>query len=381
MATKSAHAASNADQAVTGSTRQHIISRFTKALRHAENLVQLLDEQPSDSLVANSKLESQAYRATLAGALNFEKRHWQACLKSYAAARLVYAALDLTTKSDVFKEVVSNIIDPSIRYAAYKCNLPRTRAVRDVALEALAPIDSVLKEEVLAIDQEAFHTTTELRQKQHTRDTLQQDIPSTITWRSRTLKLEDAAIAQAIATAITRERRLESSFKEAAGEMEAQDVINRFEEVIAARQEAVDVTKTTIEELQASNVEPSDPKMQSLQVTMTALSFSLVEWQIGRNRVLCGPQDGIVSESQAPKVQKKRHQGNTKEILREESANKKIARVRQRILHYDSTLQSLDSVKELKGVAGDAEFLKSIEAAIRYYLSLKYESTACLCIS
>ncbi|KAL9114536.1 MAG: hypothetical protein Q9227_001617 [Pyrenula ochraceoflavens] len=317
------------------------------------------------------KLEALAYRSMLSGALNFEKGQWEACLEEYSTSRLIYSALDTSQRGDVYKELVSTVVDPNIRYAAYKCNLSRSKAVQDIVLEALAPVDAELKANVESIDPEACKTTAEIRAIHRSKEPSRQDIPSTITWSSRTLSLDDASIANAVAGAVLQEEKLESMFKENGVETGIPGLISAYEEVIVARQEAVDATKTVIEELFTAEVETSDPRMQSLQAILTALSFALIEWQVGRNRILCGPTDGMDLSPQVPKTSKNQHKSGASQVLKQESSNKKNARIRQRVLKYDSTLQSIDSIEELKGVAGDAEFLNQIKGARVYYTSLK----------
>jgi signal recognition particle subunit SRP68 len=144
MAMKAAHAEDNADQSITGSTRQHIISRLHKAVRSADEVVELLADQASGATDIDS-LEAKAYAFALAGAEEFEKQaegtkgsdasaqRWILCLNNYSAARVIYSALFKATKKDLFKEVLAGTTDPSIRYAAYQHRIPRTVGVPAVA--------------------------------------------------------------------------------------------------------------------------------------------------------------------------------------------------------------------------------------------------------
>lgn len=107
--------------------------------------------------------------------------------------------------------------------------------------------------------------------------------------------------------------------------------------------------------------------MQALQVTRTAVNYALVGWRVGRNRVLCGEQDGLLFDSEQTKAPRGRRQAS-----RQEGTGKKLARLREKVALYDSTLQSLDFVEELPGVAGDSEFVQELEAKRNYFRALRY---------
>ena len=73
MAMKALHSEDNADKNITGSTRQHIISRLHKAVQSAKQLVQLLSD-PASGAAETDVLEARAYAYALAGAQEFEKQ-------------------------------------------------------------------------------------------------------------------------------------------------------------------------------------------------------------------------------------------------------------------------------------------------------------------
>jgi signal recognition particle subunit SRP68 len=53
---------------------------------------------------------------------------------------------------------------------------------------------------------------------------------------------------------------------------------------------------------------------------------------------------------------------------------KKLNKLRERVVLYDSTLQSLDFILELPGVAADSAFVKDLEAKRHYFRALRYGS-------
>jgi signal recognition particle subunit SRP68 len=116
--------------------------------------------------------------------------------------------------------------------------------------------------------------------------------------------------------------------------------------------------------LLGEGVSQSDKRMQNLQVAWTAVNYTLIGWRIGRNRVLIGPKDGA-GELEVRVAHKQK-----------ESISKSLGGFRERVALYDATLQSLDSIKELPGVAADAQFLKELSAKRTYFHSLKLLSLA-----
>lgn len=368
---KSTHTADSANQPLTGSTKRQVISRLRKATIYADTLVQVLKELSSRDSHRAQVLEAQAYSSMLSGNLLFEKAKWRACIRCFSASRVIYAVLTNYPKNDTFKELLSSTIDPSLRYAAYQCDLPRTKAVSELAVETISEEDCQLKSEIESVDPNAFQTMNKKEHRQEKDAAESEPTPSSIAWRSRIVKIEDASIAQILAVALAKEQRLITQYQDQSPEMDQTLLINLYEEVITARQESVDVTKTAIEELAAEGVEVGDPRVQSLQITKTAVSFALIEWQVGRNRVLCGPGDGVVSEFHSGKQVRSRKGSTEAQKQKVESSGKRLSRLRQLLLQYDSSLQSLENVKALPGIAGDKVFVTDLDSARNYYQALK----------
>ena len=141
-------------------------------------------------------LEAQAYCASLLGAAAFEKTLWDQALKQYSKAHVIYSVLGKTSKVDVFREFQSSTVDPSIRYAAYRCQMPRTIGIPTIARQRFPRSEEDLVANLETLDQEALNqkaTTT-------TDESLSRpsNLPKTITWRSRTVDLHDASIAIAL---------------------------------------------------------------------------------------------------------------------------------------------------------------------------------------
>lgn len=167
MLMKAAHSEDNADKNITGSTRQHILSRLHKALQYAEDVVGLLSDQAASGATDTDVLEAKAYAYSLAGAGAFEKQaegvqgrdateRWKPCLTNYSAARVIYNSLLKATKKELFKEVLAGTIDPSIRYAAYQHRIPRTVGVPAVSQKFFPRDDTELLRAVEGLDAAAL---------------------------------------------------------------------------------------------------------------------------------------------------------------------------------------------------------------------------------
>jgi signal recognition particle subunit SRP68 len=168
MAMKASHSEDNADKNITGSTRQHIVSRLHKAVQTAKQIIDLLSDTASSGAKDTDVLEAKAYRYALAGAEEFEKQaegikskdaspqRWNTCLANFSAARIIYSSLLKATKKDLFKEVLAGTTDPSIRYAAYQSRIPRTVGVPAIARKFFPKDDAELVKAVQQLDPAAL---------------------------------------------------------------------------------------------------------------------------------------------------------------------------------------------------------------------------------
>lgn len=370
MHMKSQHAADSSTNGITGSTRRHIGSRLHKASIYAGELVNRLKEKDVSGASSQDIQEARAYYVSMRGSIEFEKQNWEKCLREYSEARLIYAVLaksGRSKKDDLFRDLTSTTIEPSIRYAAYQLKLPRTISI-DKIVARFVPRNSEYLDEILK-----SHPDPALDEgKKKGPGEISQDIPSTITWRSRTVNLEDAATAQALAAVSGAEIKL-SSFLSSDPNLDSRAQAAAYDEVLIPSQDAVDATKTAIDELTSDGVPQGDRRMQALQITRTAVNYALVGWRIGRNRILCGDQDGAILEARALRKPKKPRKDGKERKAQEESRGQKLTRLRERVVLYDATLQSLDSVKELPGVAADQAFLTELDVKRAYFGALRYE--------
>ncbi|KIW62409.1 hypothetical protein PV04_10587 [Phialophora macrospora] len=369
MAMKSAQSAENTQKPMPGSTKRQISSRLRRGISHADNLVNILQDRSTTGAKALDDLEARAYLFMLKGSLDFEKGRWRACIQNYSVSHVVYATLARSSKVDAYKDLLSGIVEPSIRYAAYQLKMPRTKALNEIVVESFPQSETSVRQDVEQIDPQAFSAAAEAVPTKSG----PKEIPSALSWRNRKVKLEDANISQALGLSKEKEEDLASSFKSFQdGSLSAKDFATAYEEVITARQDAADATKTAIDELVAEGVDTGDARMQSLQITRTAVNYAVIEWRIGRNRVLCGAaDDGLAFENEKPKQPLKPRKDGKPRAPKEESTGRKMSRLRERVALYDSILQSLDAVKELPGVIADTFFVDELDAKRSYFRALK----------
>lgn len=366
MAMKASHTADT--KGMTGKTRSHIVSRLEKGAKVAETLVEALSQQSVSGASATDLLEAHAYAALLRGSAEFEKQSWHECLKSYSVARIVYSALTTSVKGDIFKDLLTETIDPSIRYAAYQAKIPRTQPVPAIARKAFQHVDSEVVGQIKEQYPEVLNDQVQGPQAGA------EGVPSTISWRGREVNIEDAAIAVAWGSVADAKAHLSEKLA-SADALLPKDMAGAYDDILAASQDAVDATKTAIDELKSEGVPQSDSRMQSLQITRTAVNFEMISWRIGRNRVLAGKDDGAHLEfGQPPKAKK----GDTAapppptQEKQDEAPGRQIAKLKEKVVLYDGTLQSLDAVAELPGVANDQDLSSRLEATKQYFTALKY---------
>ncbi|OBR08986.1 Signal recognition particle subunit SRP68 [Colletotrichum higginsianum IMI 349063] len=362
MAIKSSHASDA--KGVTGKTRSHIVSRLEKAAKTAEQLVELLLQSAAGATL-NDKLESRAYSAQIRGAAQFENQHWEPSLKSYAVARVVYSAMATSTKGDIFKDLLSDTIDPSIRYAAYQLKTPRTIPIPAIARRAFPQSDTALVQQINELDPNLL--------KQAQVETAKQGegvekAPKTLTWRSREVKIEDAAISLAWGRVEEAKSKLSERWPSLVN-AEPRDVAAAYDDILEATQDAADATKEAIDELRSEGVSQSDSRMQSLQITRTAVNYEMISWRIGRNRVLTGSDDGLVENYNSSRKKPAKEESGKKP--KEEKPGRKVAKLKELVALYEGTLQSLEAARELPGVANDEALAKQLASTAEYFQALK----------
>ena len=361
MAMKTARVEDSANQAITGSTKRQIISRLNKASIYSGKLLALLESQETNiENTRQSLLEVQAYHAYLRGCLYFEKGSWEECLKSFAVARVIYEALAGRTKKDMFKDLLSSTIDPSIRYAAYQFRLPRTKPISEVAIDYFPQDKQEIRDFITEIQPEAFDAQNKVSADGQVSS---QAAVSSITWGTRKVRIEDAAVSEALVAAGSAEAQLPTSF----ANVDQNQLMAIYDEIINARQEVVDTTKTAIDELLREGVDQSDQRLQGLQVTRTAVNYALIEWRVGRDRILCGKDDGVGADSRQGQ-QPQRRGTRSKRNMRTGSI---LASFRKVVALYDTILQSLSTVRDLPGVAGDTNLVSELKGKDAYFRALK----------
>jgi signal recognition particle subunit SRP68 len=151
----------------------------------------------------------------------------------------------------------------------------------------------------------------------------------------------------------------------------SKDRANAYDEILIASQDAVDATRRAIEELEKEGVDEGDARMQDLRVTNLAVNYDLISWRVGRNRVLIGADDGLTFPPNPPQKPRRPRKDGKEWTEREEPTGRKLARLRERIALYDAILQSIDSVKELRGAVRDTGFVSELDGQRAYFQALK----------
>jgi signal recognition particle subunit SRP68 len=178
----------------------------------------------------------------------------------------------------------------------------------------------------------------------------------------------DAAIGQALVSVDAASSVLNDS---SSSSLSSKDRANAYDDILITSQDTVDATKQAIEELEKEGVAEGDARMQDLRVTSLAVNYDLISWRIGRNRVLIGADDGLTFPPNPPQKPRRPRKDGKEWTEREEPTGRKLARLRERIALYDAILQSIDSIKDLRGAVRDADFVAELDSQRAYFQSLK----------
>ena len=224
---------------------------------------------------------------------------------------------------------------------------------------------------------------------------------ATITWRGRTVNMADASISQALSAVSASENRLTTILSSNKQKYKSSPKARSaaYDEILSASFDAADAVRHAIEDLERERVDEGDLRMQSLRVTSLAVNYALVGWRIGRNRTLVGEDDGMrfaAAKTRKPRRRGKGAEKNDERRVKEGSKNndgkeddeldpdsksrftpneerrgRKLARLRDRIALYDAILQSIDSIKELRGALRDESFIAELDGKRAYFQALK----------
>ncbi|KAL7796567.1 hypothetical protein V8C37DRAFT_351038 [Trichoderma ceciliae] len=371
MSIKAAHA--NDQKGIAGRAQSHIVSRLEKAARNAELVARLLSQSDVAGAATTDVLEAQAYASLIRGAMQFEKHSWKACLRSYATTYIIYNALTTASKSDIFKDLLSETVEPSIRFAAYQLKTPRTVSVATLARNAFPRSDDTLVQEINRIDAAIL---AEAQPESTDGIAGSETAPQTLTWRAHEVQIEDAQIATSWSTVSDAKERLSQTVAKSQ-DKGLHEVAAAYDEILISTQDAVDATKQAIDDLKGDGVGQSDARMQRLQITRTAVNYEMISWRIGRNRVLTGPHDGATEDyGSLRRRRKKGAESSEARKERELPSGKKLAKLKEKAALYDGILQNLESIRELPGVAADEELAARIEAYGQYFIALKHLAVA-----
>ncbi|KAF1811632.1 hypothetical protein P152DRAFT_507864 [Eremomyces bilateralis CBS 781.70] len=379
MQLKAQKATDNSGKGPTGSARSHIISRLNKAAKCANNLTLLLHDRGATKSTDEDVLEAEACVLMLKGEEEFEKQsqgsrdrdaqgsreRWQTCLTHFSAARVIYNALFKSTKNEQFKELIANTIDPSLEYASYRAHGTRKTAVAAVARRYFPADNEQLLGLIEKLDSDALKDPRELAGRTST-----ENFPTNISWRGREANITDASIGQALATVQSEAAKLKSALADLM-QSSNKERGAAYDDILIANQDAADTVRHAIEELEKEGVDEGDTRMQDLRVTSLAINYDLIGWRVGRNRMLIGLDDGLKMEGEKARRPRRPRKDGKEWVEKPEGTGRALARFRERVVLYNGILQSIDSVKELRGAARDQTFLKELEGQLAYFRALK----------
>lgn len=355
---------------LTGRERNEVISKCAKAAKMAERIAGLA--QAYSSTKSKDLVESRAYAAMLKGTELFEKlatgankrstKDWEACIVQWSTARVLYSVTAEKNGSDISSELITNTIDPTLRYATYQAGVPRTVSMQDVSRKNFAK-DPGLKEAVESIDPWALTG----RPRAYGEKVAKGEALQTIGWRGRNANIVDASIGQALAGVYAADAKLRALLAENPS-MSTRDKAAAYDGVLVASQDAADATKRAIDELEKEKVDESDSRMQNARIAALATTYTLISWRVGRNRVLIGDQDGLTFTNNPPRHQKETQGGKRSS---EESVGRRLALLKERVVLFDAILQSIESIKELPGAMRDETFVQELDDKIAYFRALR----------
>ncbi|QIX00886.1 hypothetical protein AMS68_006403 [Peltaster fructicola] len=355
-----------------GKSRSEVVSKCAKAAKIADHVVQLVKGSTYDQ----TALEAEAYKSMLEGSALFERlasgktraerQEWERCLKQWSKARIIYAAIVEKTSNEATRELLSGTVDPTIRYVAYQAGVARTVGTTESARKYFPKDDEALVKAIEEVDHYAFTG----RPRQYGEKTSKAEAPSVVTWRGRSANIVDASIGQAIGAVNAAEAKLKDVLV-SQSTSSSRDQAAAYDDILIASQDAADAAKRATDELEKEKVDEGNSRMQDLRVTSLSVEYTLISWRVGRNRVLIGHDDGLTFVSLTQKGAVRTNKSGKEVPQKTETTGRRLTRLRERIVLYDAIIQSIESVKDLRGAVRDETFVEELDAKTNYFRALK----------
>lgn len=321
------------------SKKKHVVSKLAKAYKYTSQIVAALNSGEASFYSANTQLELYGYHAMIEGALRFEQHNWPKTIKAYSIARVILDILQ--QQSEFMKDSISATVDPALSFAIYQSERSRSADIPTLAKETVSKLDQPVVKLIKEVDPTALeYSTSSLNPSARLGE---------INWRGHSAKVGDPDLASCIITARENDEQLEKSGKKK---------VTAFDDVLQGWQEALDMVRENIEEIEASPEKASshDTNTQQQYIILTYISYNLLFRRVERDMLL-------INDLQS---------GTARTVKKKLEKNRDIIRI------YDTILQSTSQLVSLPGVNQDDDLLSSLETMDFYF---KIQRTCLIALS
>lgn len=307
--------------AATSKRKKRVVSKLAKAVKYMSQLPEPLS------------LQAQGYSNMLRAALSFEQKQWKRAVQHYSNARVILCSCARVEPelSTMYLEVVSNDIDPALRYAITQSGMQRTLDLATLAVsQVLSNSPALVK--LLETDPSTSQVLDQGRNISKDQNPVTQLGP--IVWRKHTVESVDAP---ELALAILNAKKSDAELSEKLMSTEDDINVDIFDQVLLDWQEAIDVARECIEKAESANADSSSA--QPFYIVQTYVSFQLLLRRIHRDRLLIRKMSWV-TRSDPVRI-------------------------------YDAILQSVSDLKDLPGVHQDTELSQDLDIAQSYFRAKK----------
>lgn len=336
----------------------HLLSRLRKAVKHAEQLETLCNQQKTCD--ARTKLEVQAYTAVMNGHLKFELQTWMKALEFYDRAQAIYEKLKTGVRSDEDKQIIDQRMDEittNVRFCQYKSG-DKNAAKELKILRAKAALDDPETTRIL----DAFLSETHQQQTSSM---------SEIAWRDRKIQVTN----EKVRLFFLNMQEFEEEIKKPTLSFDSR--MSLYESFLKEASETIQILKLDLK---------NDPTFKSAPTPGTAAArdnneklsdgvwlYSYITWirlskMIERNSAMI--DNGKQQIFKAPTNEKQSEN---------ETVSKKIIKAPDVVRMYDLLLQCLNEILAIpaltneKSVQADVNFQTVVYKACRsFYIAISF---------
>ncbi|VVT45876.1 uncharacterized protein SAPINGB_P000935 [Magnusiomyces paraingens] len=346
------------DTNFSSTKKSHVRTKLTKACKYIDAAVSLVREiTKTDKLSGFGTfqiLQLEAYASLIHGALFFQTKNYEKCIKNYSLARISLEAIsgfDSSTSiiKDDIDEIISTVIDPSIIFAQYRLTKIRPLSASGVSIKTVQKMTDHPAVKIISQINPSLLDSSLSEGSAGSR-------LENIIWRKYDVSIQDRELAAFLYKTVTKDNSLEVELKGAQNNKSIEKSLELFDEILQSWQDSREMVKTNIDRLESSGGSSNDQEIQDQYVISTYIGYHMLLRRIQRDVLLLKRVDSRIFASLNNDTKK----GN-------KISTKGFEKMNEIVRLYDTILQSTRELTDLPGIHTDKKLSDSLQSLDIFY--------------